>query len=214
MAEYFYLDADGQSVRGPFGLQDVWLLRERGLIAPHTMVCPAGREDWLPLAAYSELMPDLSVLPGKHGLASRAWRLLLGLAGVLLVLVAGLAFGLTRRPFNTASPRPQVVSLPMPTPTPAPVSVADLERTYRAAAAALTDQLRVALAQEATQARLLGSARAEEVEEKKLEAIEARKSGPFFRAEARRNVARCQVSRDDRPAAAPDGGCERSLSSV
>ena len=174
---YLWLD---EKQAGPYTLAQLRGMWTHGVITGDQLFWQEGNSDWQPLAHTPELVSSLSVLPGRSAPPPLAWRGLLTLVGVLLLLVVALAVTFLRHSLRAATPAQQAVSSPLPTPTPAPVSVADLERTYREAATTLQDQLRAALAQEATQTRLLGRARTEEVETKKLQVIDARRNGSFL----------------------------------
>ncbi len=208
MAEYYYLDGDGQSVCGPFSVQDVLALREKGLVEAQTLVCLGGQEEWLPLAAHAKLMPDLSPpSPQEHQLAHSTHKWFAPAAAIIVLLIlVGLI--VTRQPNavlvvsaaqvqRTAAPP---MATPMSTPTPVPVSVAELEDGYAAAAAKLATEIRTALGEETTQTRLLGRAREWEGKEKRIQTIFAKRYGAKFAPSAQEDLIGVRLARlTDRP---------------
>ncbi len=53
MGQYYYLD--GAAPVGPFSLQDVYTLVDRGVIGPATLVCKEGGAEWQTLQSIPEL---------------------------------------------------------------------------------------------------------------------------------------------------------------
>lgn len=58
-ALYYFLDADGVTVHGPFSREDMWELQASNTLHLGTNVCLEGTEDWKALGEVPELHPPM-----------------------------------------------------------------------------------------------------------------------------------------------------------
>ena len=110
-AQYYYLGLD-HSVHGPFGLEDMWAMVNRGKLNAKSAVCRAGSQDWVALSSYPELLPSKSKPSGQKKVPTGC-----GVGCLAVIVLFFVFFGVEKcsTPIETAAV-PVQEEPPLPTP--------------------------------------------------------------------------------------------------